>query len=88
MEKGLMKTRNAPLLAAMLAQIAAARGDVEGVERAAREVAPARKPHEPHQGAREMARRRKQRACAGLAVVEPAPVDLATCAETSEEATS
>ena len=79
------KVRSTPLLAAMLAQIAAARGDVEGVEQAAREIAAPRKRHEPHQGAREMERRRKQRARAGLPVVEPPPVDLTACAGIDEE---
>lgn len=41
--------------------------------------------YEPHQGAREMERRRKQRVRAGLPVVEPPPIDLAACAGIDEE---
>lgn len=41
--------------------------------------------YEPHQGAREMERRRKQRDRAGLPVVEPAPVDPTSCIGIDEE---
>lgn len=44
--------------------------------------------YEPHQGAREMERRRKQRTRAGLSVVNPAAVDLAACIGIDEEGAS
>jgi hypothetical protein len=52
-----------------------------GIDRAARRA----RRVGPHQGTREMARRRKQRARAGLPVVEPAPIDVAACIGTDEE---
>lgn len=44
--------------------------------------------YEPHQGAREMERRRKQRARSGLPVAEPASAHLAACVGIDEEGAS
>jgi hypothetical protein len=57
---------------ALLAQAAAARGDVDGVNVLGERAQKLRKSHEPHQGTREMARRRRQRERAGLRVAEAA----------------
>lgn len=80
---GLTRAQMVNTLAMLVAQTAAARGDADGVsgaEEEAERLVRVRGPrYEPHQGAREMERRRKRRARADLPVVEPAPVDLAVC---------
>lgn len=75
------------LLASLLAQAAAARGDAAGVESAQSQANRLlRLPrYEPHQGVREMERRRRQRARAGLPIVEPAPIDAAARIGADEE---
>jgi hypothetical protein len=86
---GLTRAQMVNTLAMLVAQAAVARGAVDEVE-AAKETAErlvrVRTPrYEPHQGTREMERRRKQRARAGLPVAEPAPIDLAACVGIDEE---
>jgi hypothetical protein len=88
---GLTRVRMVNALAMLIAQAAAARGDVDEVEAAhktAERLVRMPRYDAPHQGAREMERRRKQRTRAGLPVVEPAPVDPAACIGVDEESAS
>jgi F0F1-type ATP synthase membrane subunit b/b' len=70
------RRRAQQLLASLMAQVAAARGDADGVTEAAEQHRP-QKRRGPINRTREEARRRRQRARLGLPVVEPASIGAA-----------
>ena len=82
---GIDSTRKRVLLSSLAALASTANEGASEFRSFARESRRLRIYRGPHQVASEMERRRRQRARAGLPVVEPAPVDHAACVGTDEE---